>query len=167
MTPQSTSSILATVALEEASTVLCGVFPQQSNTSQSLLNVTALSIRHQDWVHHTLTSTAEVDISALLPSASYDIYCMASSLDGMYEMALPNILRTKTSFILPCCARLDVNVNSLYTTQSSLMSDLAVIDIDQQRIPAGHQVHVKISVFDSSINASSLDIGCEQFQSVE
>jgi hypothetical protein len=147
----STTSIQVIVELEEEkATVHCGAFFQEMNaTREGALQVSALSIRMQNWVQHTWNGIAILNISGLLPGATFDLYCMTSSIVGSYEMARPNILRTKAQFTLPCCNELEVGVNSRYILQTSSMLKFASIDINQHRVPVGHEIVVRIDVVES------------------
>ena len=146
VTAISSSSIHAAVSLEWESTVHCGVFLHESdNSTRRLVNVTAVSIRHQNWVCHTFTSEAEINITGLIPSTAYDLYCMTTSLDEMFEMAQPNILGTKTHFTLPCCDSVQVSFASRYIFQSTQMTEIADVEIDLRQVPMGHELVVNIA----------------------
>jgi hypothetical protein len=81
---------------------------------------------------------------------------MTTSIVGSYEMARPNILRTKSQFTLPCCDDMEVDVHSRYIHQSSAMLKFASIDIDQHRVPVGHEVVIRIDVVESLTSSRRL-----------
>ena len=142
----------------------CGVFLHEINMIHRKENVTALSIRYQNWVNHTFTAQANIDVTGLIPSTTYELFCMTTSLDEEFEMAQPNILRTRTPFTLPCCDNLQADVKSQYVFQSSKSSEFASINLDFRQIPIGHVIFIKVAV---KIRGSDADKSRSEFTATE
>ncbi len=111
---QTSDAVWIDVQLSSLATVYCGIFL----ATAPVTDVSALTIRHQNYVYHTTSQAATIRVNDLKPSLPYVAYCMTLSVNGA-PMALANILKRNESFTLIGSRAINVNLLSKYVSSSS------------------------------------------------
>ena len=111
--PDKTTAVV-TVVLSDDGTVYCGTF------SATTVPTSISQITSQKYVASSVSKTARVTISGLLPSTSYAFYCVAQSSLGTLA-SLSAALTSKTTKTTLCCKTITVaiNVDSMYEGSSA------------------------------------------------
>ena len=156
-------AIRINVNMTKAAIVDCGVF---YDSGGSAVNISSAAIRFQRWGNITFTTTSSLTINGLQEGLFYNLYCMTSSLDGMHDMALANILNTRREIYLPCSTSLSCNKTSLvidipskHLMGSSLMTDVLTVRMNNRYFLEDDVVaFVEVTIVDNSTNCNFSDV---------
>ena len=102
----------------------CGLFLATTKVA----DVHSLSIRIQDFSQYTSTNDLVLQLSGLVANVDYDIYCMTTTFDDKFEMALAHIVETRTPISMPCC-REDFAVDLLSKYQPTSSNSVPAVTI--------------------------------------
>jgi hypothetical protein len=87
------------------------------------------AIQLQAFIAISTSNVAAVNVTGLLPSSNYDIYCLVQSNLGTLSL-IADVLQTKVAVTTICCKSVSiiVSIQSLYVGSQSLNSISAVLD---------------------------------------
>lgn len=132
-------SVQINATLEAPCVVYCGVFATTDVVS-------AYEIRTQELVFYAVGFDASIAISSFSPNSVNDIYCMTTTLDGVFEMSLASILDTRYTVVIPCCrSDLSVDVSSKYIPESQYLQNSMLVNFELDS-PVANEVHMNIDV---------------------
>ena len=142
ITDAATATAHIEVLLEYPCTVYCGRYLNAS----SVADVSPWNLRLQNFVQHTSTTNAVVHMTGLVSNVAYDIYCMTTTYNDAFQMALANILETRTT-LTPSCCREDFTVDlvSTYELLSSYQHKLVSLSVGRI-LPIYQAIRVDMSL---------------------
>ena len=117
-----TTAVVSAVLLDDGS-VHCGIF---STTTQP----TSISqITSQNFEAASVSGTAHVSITGLLPATSYAVYCISQSSLGTLA-SLATALKAKSTLTTLCCKTITVSINLDSMYEESSASNAVQITMD-------------------------------------
>ena len=153
--PTSTSfRILVDVTVSGPAIVFCGLFP----FSNSSVNISTTRIQFQNNVNATLSNKTRVTMNGVDNCVRHELFCMTTTIDGLYSMALANILNTKT-VIAPetrrCNSTVSVPIQSRTLIHSNLMEKVFSVNIENLYFAEDVVMSINVSHVNSNQDAST------------
>ena len=127
------------MTVEAASAVYCGSFDPSDVVS-------AYAIRSQGHVYYALDLFATISIDSLEANSVHDIYCMTTTLDGLFDMSMASIMDTRYTIDIPCCRNdLLIDISSRYVAESDYLQDSMIVYFKLD-LPIVNEVHVYVDI---------------------